>query len=154
MSSTDDLLNFEADGGCAHCGLRDVRALTIHHLDQSKPKNEGYDNKLYLCHNCHHCHHAGKGPTSEQLREIKRRLIVKTLTIPGLNAMKQAYRRGHVVAMPFLVNHLIEQRYLEYKEVVSNWVRSDQGPDALVDMTVVYTITERGQQLLEKWALK
>lgn len=123
-------------------------------MEQQKPKNEDYDNKLVLCHNCHHAYHAGKGPSADQLREIKRRLIVKILTVPGLNALKQAYRRGHVVAMPFLVNHLIEQRYLEYKETVSNWMRGDQDPQSLVDMTVVYTITERGKELLDKWALK
>ena len=154
MSSTEDLLFAETDAACAHCGLRDIRVLTVHHIEQSKPKNEDYDNKIVLCHNCHHAHHAGKGPSAEQVQEIKRRLIVKTLTVPGLNALKQAHRRGHVVAMPFLVNHLVEQRYLEYKETVSNWVRGDQNPEHVVDMTVVYTITERGRHLLEKWALK
>jgi hypothetical protein len=154
MPSTDDLLYSECDSGCAHCGLRDLRALTIHHLEQSKPKNEDYDNKLVLCHNCHQCHHEGKGPSAEQLRDIKRRLIVKTLTIPGLNALKLANRRGQVVAMPFLVTHLIEQQYLQYKESVVTWLRDGQKPEDFADNTAVYTITERGKKMLEKWALK
>lgn len=153
MSATNDLLYFESDGGCANCGLRDARALTVHHIEQTTPKNEAYDNKLVLCHNCHQCHHDGKGPSHKDLKEIKRRLIMKTLTIPGLNAMKQAYRKGHVVAMPFLVNHLIEQRLLKHKETVSNWIRGDQDPETVVDMTVVYTITDRGKELLKKWNL-
>ena len=154
MASTEDRLKFESDGGCSHCGLRDARSLTVHHLDQTEPKNEDYDNKLILCRNCHNGHHAGKGPTAAELKDIKRRLMIKALTIPGLNALKLAYRRGLVVAMPFLVNHLVEHQYLEYKETVSNWLRNEQDPETLVDMTVVYTITVRGKQLLEKWALK
>lgn len=154
MTTTEDLLYAEVDGGCAHCGLRDARALTIHHLEQSRPKNEDYDNKIVLCHNCHHCHHAGKGPNDEQLRAIKRRLIVKTLTVPGLNALKQAYRRGHVVAMPFLVSHLIEQQYIVYSETVSNYAPIGHDSSTLVDMTAIYTITDLGKRLLEKWVLK
>ena len=112
MSATDDLLFAETEGGCANCGLKDSRALTIHHIEQSKPKIEDYDNKIVLCHNCHQCHHEGHEPTAEALKDIKRRLIIKTLTRPGLNALKQAYSRTYVVAMPFLVNHLVEQQYL------------------------------------------
>ena len=155
MATTDDLLYFECDSGCANCGIRDTRTLTIHHMEQSKPKNEDYDNKIVLCHNCHHCHHNGKGPTSEELHVIKRRLIVKTLTLPGMNALKQAYRRGTVVAMPFLVNHMIELRYLEYKEQVTHMrlLGPGQNPQDLADNTVVYAITERGKQFVEKWAL-
>ena len=154
MATTDDLLYAETDGGCAHCGMRDARTLTIHHLDQTKPKSEDYDNKLVLCHNCHTCHHAGKGPSAEFLLELKRRLIVRTLTVPGLNALKQSYRKGHVVAMPFLVTHLIEQQLLQYKETVSNWLQDKDDPNTLVDITAVYAITDRGRTLLEKWALK
>ncbi len=68
MRRADELLYIETDGGCASCGLRDSRALTIHHLVQTKPKNENYDNKIILCHNCHQCHHQGKGPTLKELR--------------------------------------------------------------------------------------
>ena len=106
MPTTDDLLYAETDGGCAYCGMRDQRVLTIHHLIQETPKNEDYDNKLLLCHNCHHAHHAAKGATVEELKTIKRRLIIKTLTVLGHNALKLAHRHGEVVALPFLVTHL------------------------------------------------
>jgi hypothetical protein len=152
MAVTEDLLFAETDGGCANCGLRDSRVLTIHHLEQSKPKNENYDNKLVLCHNCHQCHHRGHEPTTEALKDIKRRLIIKTLTRPGLNALKQAYRHTYVVAIPFLVIHLLEQRYLKEEEIVSS-VGNDEGTVTVAD-SVAYTITLEGRQLLEKWDLK
>lgn len=112
MATVEDLLQHETDGSCANCGFRDSRALTIHHLEQGDVKSEDYDNKLLLCHNCHQCHHQNKGPSKEELLSIKRRLIIKTLTRPGLNALKEAYRRSLVVAMPFLVNHLVEMGYI------------------------------------------
>jgi hypothetical protein len=150
MANTEDLLWIETDGACANCGLRDVRTLTIHHLKQAQPKDEAYDNKLLLCHNCHQCHHQDKGPTTDQLLEIKRRLIIKTLTRPGLNALKQAQRRSMVVAMPFLVNHLVEFGYLEYL----NWVSSDrtESGDNVVTQAR-YRITPDGIALLAKWRL-
>src|SRR4051812_48976836 len=98
MPAVDDLLFAEVDNSCAGCGHRDSRALTVHHIDEAKPKNENYDNKIVLCHNCHQCHHEEKGLTHEQVRTIKRRLIIKTLTRQGLNAMKQAHRKGVVIA--------------------------------------------------------
>jgi hypothetical protein len=151
MASTDDLLFSETDGACANCGIKDTRTLTIHHLDHSKPKNEDYDNKLVLCRNCHQCHHELDSPTADQLKQIKRRLIIKTLTRPGLNALKEAYRRTQVFAMPFLVNHLVEQQYLEYKERHSNW--NPEGVGDGIDIMAIYTITDAGKQLLQKWDL-
>jgi hypothetical protein len=153
MPQTAELLFLETDGGCANCGLRDARALTIHHLEQTTPKNENYDNKLVLCHNCHQCHHQGKGPSEDDLQDIKRRLIIKTLTRPGLNALKQARRKGSVVAMPFLVNHLVEFGYLEHKQDVSSWSDDDVGPNDNV-VEALYAITSEGQSLLDKWKLK
>lgn len=151
MSATDELLYLETDASCANCGLRDNRTLTIHHLDQSKPRNEKYDNKILLCHNCHQCHHQGRGPTAKELRDIKRRLIVKILTRPGLNALKLAQRQGAVVAMPFLVNHLIELGYLKYKETMSSW-SSEAGTEAY-DIDAAYEISSDGRDLLKKWQL-
>ena len=153
MPVTEDLLFSETDGGCANCGLKDSRALTVHHMEQSKPKNEAYDNKIVLCHNCHQCHHRGHEPTADALKDIKRRLIIKTLTRPGLNALKQAYRRTYVVAMPFLVSHLVEQRYLEEKEVMSSMGDEDD-PSVEVAISIAYIITPEGRQFLEKWDLK
>lgn len=147
----DDLLFVETDDSCALCGLKDTRTLTIHHLEQSEPKNENYDNKLVLCHNCHHCYHQSKGVTAEDLENIKRRLIIKTLTVPGINAMKCAYRRKGVVAMPFLVNHLVELGYLQQGGPI-RWDTTDLGVDVVTD--AMYLITNEGRKLLEKWELK
>jgi hypothetical protein len=116
MACISELLLVETDGSCANCGLKSDRFLTEHHIEQSNPKNEDYDNRIVLCHNCHQCHHQAKGPSTDQLREIKKRLIVKTLTRSGLNALKEANRKGLVMAMPFLVNHLVEHGYLCLEE--------------------------------------
>ena len=151
MANIEELLNLESDGGCAVCGNRDPRVLTVHHLDGRKPKNESYDNKLLLCHNCHCSHHESKGPTAEDLRKIKRRLIIKNLTLPGLNALKEAYRRSPVHAMPFLVNHLVEFGYLSLVEELAT--REDPGEPVAV-LEASYTITPAGMALLEKWDLK
>ena len=153
MPRNDELLFLEPDGACAYCGHKDSRALTVHHMQQSKPKNEDYDNKIVLCHNCHQCHHQGKGPTANELEEIKLRLIIKTLTRIGLNAMKYAYRRSLVVAAPFLVNHLIEYGYMEEKDVVSNWIERDDANEPEIIITATYAITNKGKALLEKWDL-
>ncbi len=152
-SLVDELLFLETDGACAYCGLKDSRALTIHHLEGATPKNEDYDNKLVLCHNCHQCHHLDKGPTAEELRTIKRRLIIKTLTRHGVNAMKQAYRRSLVVATPFLVNHLVEFGYLSQGEILSSLSDPNTGPQGVI-IDATYTITPAGRTLLEKWDLK
>ena len=151
MARTDDLLFIETDAACAYCGLKDTRALTIHHLDQSTPKNEKYDNKLVLCHNCHHCHHQSKGASADDLKTIKRRLIFKTMTVPGVNALKQAYRRNGVVAMPFLVNHLVEFGYLRQGEAI----RSDGiGTKDEIVTDAVYHLTDEGRALVEKSDLR
>ena len=127
--------------------------MTIHHIDQSTPKNEDYDNKLVLCHNCHQCHHEGKGATVEELKTIKRRLIIKTLTRPGVNALKYAYRKGAVCASPFLVNHLVEFSYLVQGQTISSW-STDSAPDEEIITDAEFMITPDGKKLLEKWGLK
>jgi hypothetical protein len=152
MPRNDELLFLETDGACAYCGHKDTRALTIHHMIQAVPKIEDYDNKIVLCHNCHQCHHQGKGPTSDELEEIKRRLIIKTLTPLGVSALKYAFRRSRVSAAPFLVNHLIEYGYLMEKEMMSDWSEDASAPSVVI--TALYAITAEGRTLLEKWGLK
>ena len=152
MPRNDELLFLETDGACAYCGHKDTRALTIHHMIQAVPKIEDYDNKIVLCHNCHQCHHQGKGPTAGELEDIKRRLIIKTLTPLGVNALKYAYRRTRVSAAPFLVNHLIEYGYLIEKEMMSDWSEDTSAPSVVI--TALYAITSEGRALLDKWGLK
>lgn len=89
----------------------------------------------------------------DELEAIKRRLIIKTLTRPGLNALKQANRKGSVVAMPFLVNHLVEFGFLTHKQDVSSWSdNEDEGPSDNV-IEALYCITDAGKGLLNKWKL-
>jgi len=154
MSSTDDLLFAETDGGCAYCGMRDSRVLTSHHLVQASPKNEDYDNKIVLCHNCHHAHHAGKGATADELQMIKRRLIIKTLTTPGHNALKLGTRQGQLLAAPFLVLHLVELQLIEKLRVSEQWIEDESSPERATDIENVYRLTERGRAFVEKWKLK
>lgn len=151
----EERLYIETESACASCGFKDARALTVHHIegDETKTgKNEAYDNKILLCHNCHQCHHQGKGPSTDELKALKKRLIVKTLTPHGLNAMKEAYRRSGVVATPFLVNHLVEMRYLKQDDILSSWDNEQGGEEGIID--ALYSLTSEGRQLLEKWSLK
>ena len=152
MPATEDLLYAETDRTCACCGHRDTRALTIHHIEQSKPKDESYDNKIVLCHNCHTCHHSDKGPTKGEIVDLKRRLIRKTLTQQGLNALKAAYRKGHVTAPPFAVNHLVEMQFLSYERPVHIYAADDSWIEH-EEVSAIYGITEHGKQLIEKWGL-
>lgn len=153
MLTADELAYIETEGSCANCGLKNTRALTIHHLDPTPPKDQSYDNKLVLCHNCHQCHHQNKGPIAEHLFEIKKRLIIKTLTRVGVNALKVAARKSGVVANPFLVNHLVEYGYLKHNKDLSSYSDEEiKGSDITID--AVYTLTATGRGLLSKWQLK
>lgn len=148
MADTEELLFSETDGACAYCGIKDYRVLTIHHIIQQEPKDESYDNKIVLCHNCHHLYHQGKGPSQNDLFAIKKRLICKTLTQQGVNALKEAYRNGLVVASPYLVNHLVESQFLKFTEYLSSYENDRQIIDA------VYELTDKGKKFTEKWSLK
>jgi len=148
MADTQELLFSETDGACAYCGIKDYRVLTIHHIIQQEPKDESYDNKIVLCHNCHHLYHQGKGPSQNDLFAIKKRLICKTLTQQGVNALKEAYRKGLVVASPYLVNHLVESQFLKFTEHLSSYENDRQIIDA------VYELTDKGKKFTEKWSLK
>ena len=95
MANTEEMLFSETDSSCAYCGIKDYRVLAIYHIIQLETKDESYDNKIVLCHNCHHLYHEKKGPTIDDLKKIKKRLILKTLTQHGINALKEAYRNAH-----------------------------------------------------------
>ncbi|MBW2052747.1 MAG: HNH endonuclease [Deltaproteobacteria bacterium] len=147
MATTDEILLSETDGACAYCGIKDYRVLTTHHIIQETPKDESYDNKIILCHNCHHLYHEGKGPSLEDLKDIKKRLICKILTQQGINALKMAYREDFVSSSPYLVNHLIELHLLQFKEHVMTYVNN-------VVIEAIYELTEKGKEFAEKWDLK
>lgn len=66
--------------------------------------------------------------------------------------MKEAYRRGRVLAMPFLVNHLVELQYLKQDQIQSSWSDDEDGQEGIIDAW--YLLTPGGKQLLEKWNLK
>ena len=148
MAETDVMVFSETDGSCAYCGIKDYRVLTVHHIIQQVPKDESYDNKIVLCHNCHHLYHQEKGPSQQDLNTIKKRLICKTLTQQGINALKEAYRNESVVASPYLVNHLVELQLLKRSDVISTYETDEQIIDA------IYKLTENGKQFTEKWDLK
>jgi hypothetical protein len=123
----EDRLFQETENGCGVCGFKDARALTIHHIEHELDEiDNSYDNLIVLCHNCHHMYHEGKGATKAELVQLKRRLILKTLTPFGTNAMKIAYRKGIVVGMPFTLLHLVELGLLEEGEVISS-ISDDEG---------------------------
>ena len=111
-----DRLYLETDDACAICGARGIQILTIHHMDGDSTNN-AYDNQIVLCHNCHQRHHQGKGLLHAQIEDRKRHLIEKTLTTYGLNALKIAHRNNFgVVAMPFLLYHVVDLGYMSKEE--------------------------------------
>lgn len=65
--------------------------------------------------------------------------------------MKQAYRRKGVVAMPFLVNHLVEIGYLWQGEAIR---ADDINTDDEIVTEAMYHLTADGRMLVEKWELK
>ena len=136
----------ETDDACALCGVRGGDNLTIHHVDHT-PANDVYDNTIVLCHNCHSRYHNQKGITREQIESRKRHLIAQTLTDYGLNALKIAARNNFgVVAMPFLLYHLVDLGYMTKEENQMGY-----GPQA--DATARFAVTESGRNLLAKWGL-
>ncbi len=140
----DDRLYGETDDACAICGIRGPEKLTIHHIDGDSSHNV-YDNMIVLCHNCHQQHHQEKGLSRSQIEDRKRHLIEKTLTQYGLNAMKIASRNEFgVVAMPFLLYHLVDLGYMTEEE-------TQMGYGGQSDATARFAITAEGKQLLNKW---
>ena len=140
----DDWLYIETDDSCAICGTKGTNLLTIHHIDGNHSNNV-YDNTIILCHNCHNQYHQDKGLNREQIENRKRHLIQKTLTQYGLNALKIAKRNGFgVVAMPFLLYHLVQLGYMDKQERQMGYGNQE-------DATARFTITESGQTLLQKW---
>ena len=82
--------------------------------------------------------------SAEQVRDLKRHLLVKTVTTFGLNAMKMAARNGEgVIAMPFLLFHLVDLGYMLKEEVQMTYGN--------IEATSRFTITEEGRRVLRMW---
>jgi len=146
-----DRLYSESDTSCAFCGFKNIDALTFHHLEQENEKNKdnSYDNLICLCHNCHHMHHDNKENINKaKLIEIKRLLILKTLTIFGVNALKIAYRNDVVGGATFTLNHLVELSLLRQGDTFTSFV-SDTGKDTV--MQAAFHITEKGKEFYQTW---
>ncbi|OHD10703.1 MAG: hypothetical protein A2Z96_05865 [Spirochaetes bacterium GWB1_48_6] len=140
----EDLLHFETDDSCAICGNRGINILTIHHIDGDH-NNNVYDNTILLCHNCHHKYHQNRGLSLDDIKKRKENLIRKTLTQYGINAMKIACRNDFgVVAMPFLLFHLLDYGYMSKEE-------NQMGYGEQNDATARFAITCSGKELIEKW---
>jgi hypothetical protein len=140
----EDVLFAETDDACAICGIRGINILTIHHIDGDRT-NAKYDNKIVFCHNCHGQHHQDKGLSREQIENRKRHLIQKTITTYGLNALKIADRNNFgVIAMPFLLYHLVGLGYMTKEEEQMGYGDQD-------DATARFAITEEGRRILKKW---
>lgn len=139
-----DVLYGETDDACAICGTRGTNVLTEHHIDEDRSNNR-YDNRIVLCHNCHNGYHQNRGVTAAQITDRKRHLIKKTLTTYGLNALKISHRNNFgVLAMPFLLYHLVDMGYMTKEEDQMGYGDQD-------DATSRFAITEDGRRLLSKW---
>lgn len=66
--------------------------------------------------------------------------------------MKEAYRKGFVVASPYLVNHLVELQLLKHSDTISSV--SDDALGTEVETDAIYELTEEGKRFTEKWDLK
>jgi len=80
-----------------------------------------------------------------EIKKIKKRLIQKTLTQFGINALKEAKRKESVSGAPFLLSHMLEMGYLRFHELLMG------DPDRF-DICI-YVITKKGEDLLNKWKL-
>ncbi len=145
-----DYIFLEASDSCALCSIKGADNLTIHHIDKDEKNNE-YDNLILLCHNCHCRHHQNKGISKKLIVETKRKLILKTLTHFGVNALKIAYRnKVGVAATRFLLSHLIDLGLLKFKEELS----SEAYDGEIVSTEALFEITEKGKRYYKKWLNK
>jgi 5-methylcytosine-specific restriction endonuclease McrA len=139
-----DYLYVETDDACAICGIKGINILTIHHIDGNHANNI-YENTIILCSNCHQKHHTNKGLSTKQIKNRKQHLVQKTLTQYGLNALKIANRNSFgVVAMPFLLYHLVDLDFMTKEEAV-------MGYGSQQDATAKFAITDRGVTLLKTY---
>jgi hypothetical protein len=100
---------------------------------------------IVLCHSCHQRFHQSKGITTDDIKKRKRHLIQKTVTTHGVNAMKIASRNNFgVVALPFLLYHLVDLGYMSKEE-------NQMGYGEQADATARFAITPKGRTVLNDW---
>ena len=142
----EEILFLETENSCAYCRDNQRDNLSIHHIDGNRT-NKDYDNQIVLCHNCHHRVTNRKGIYKRDIINIKKILIYKTLTQYGVNALKIAYRKkGRIVAIPFLLYHLVDMGY--FKQTETQLWQDD------VDILANFELTEEGERLFCRWFLK
>jgi hypothetical protein len=147
MDKIKKFLFNEVNNSCALCGQKGIENLTEHHIDGNK-KNNQYDNRIVLCWNCHSRFHCKKGVSKKQIINEKSRLIEKTLTIFGINALKIAERNNlGVSGQTFLLFHLVDLGFLKRKQTISSL--GHNGVE--VDSEVLFEITKSGKELVRKW---
>jgi predicted transcriptional regulator len=140
----EDYIFAEADNACALCGHKELQSLTKHHIDENDRNNE-YDNLIILCRNCHCRFHEKKGVSKNTIKTTKRRLIIKTLTHSGINALKISKRNNvGVIAMPFLLYHLVDLGLMTKEE-------NQMGYGVQDDATARFAITIKGKKFYKKW---
>jgi hypothetical protein len=141
---TSDRIYFETDDSCAICGAKGIHVLSEHHIDGDRSNND-YDNLIVLCYNCYHKITTNKGLSNNKIEDRKRHLIHKTMTTYGLNVLKIAERNNFgVIAMPFLLYHLVDLGYMTKEE-------NQMGYGQQKDATARFAITEKGKAVLDKW---
>jgi hypothetical protein len=141
----------EAGYQCAFCGHRDGLNLTVHHIKHERDEGKAtYDNLIALCFNCHHRVDQTGSISEKDIRRLKRHLVHRRLTQAGMNALKLAYENPFgVIAMPFAVQHLVEEKLLEFIET-QMWY-GDKKENTIG--TALYRITPKGHRLVEQWVL-
>ncbi len=149
--SLRDLVLKEAGFQCPYCGHRDGLNLTIHHIQRERDggKTE-YNNLIALCFNCHNRVDETRTIPDKDIRRLKRHLVQKSLTQPGVNALKVAHKdESGVVAHPFLVQHLVDANLLDYIEYQMSY-STDEGE---TEVTALYRITAEGREIVKQWIL-
>ena len=141
----------EAGYQCAFCGHRDGLNLTAHHIKRERDGGKAtYNNLIALCFNCHHRADETGSIPEKDIRRLKRHLVHRRLTQAGVNALKIAYKnRFGVIAFPFAVQHLVDEKLLLYVETQMTYSDDDGEAEA----TALYRITRKGEQLTEQWLL-
>ena len=139
-----DYLLSEVDSSCALCGSR--KALTEHHIDWNRENND-YSNRIVICDKCH-VKVNKRNISDDEVGDRKRILVIKTLTQYGVNLLTICYRNSFgVIAMPFLVYHLVDLGFLVQKEVESTYGSEEE--ETLIHAR--YEITDKGKKLYDTW---